>query len=63
MIHGLMETKTEDTDKNQMVLDVINTKLNIEISQLKTDKESVENGKLKVRNQKLLKVYTMQRWA
>ena len=58
-----METKTEDTDKNQMVLDVINTKLNIEISQLKTDKESVENGKLKVRNQKLLKVYTMQRWA
>ena len=63
MIHGLMETKTEDTDKNQMVLDVINTKLNIEISQLKTDKESVENGKLKVRNHKLLKVYTMQRWA
>ena len=51
MIHGLMETKTEGTDKNQMVLDVINTKLNIEISQLKTIKKGV-SGKWKVKSQK-----------
>ena len=32
LIHGLTETKTEDTD--EMVLDVINNKLNIEMSQI-----------------------------
>ena len=32
LIHGLTETKTEDTD--EMVLDIINNKLNIEISQI-----------------------------
>ena len=32
LIHGLMETKTEDT--NEVVLDAINNKLNIEMSQI-----------------------------
>ena len=35
LIHGLTETKTEDTD--EMVLDVINNKLNIELSQISID--------------------------
>ena len=35
LIHGLTETKTEDTD--EMVLDVINNKLNIEMSQKSID--------------------------
>ena len=36
LIHGLTETKTEDTD--EMVLDVINNKLNIEMSQINIDR-------------------------
>ena len=36
LIHGLTETKTEDTD--EMVLDVINNKLNIEMSQISIDR-------------------------
>ena len=36
LIHGLTETKTEGTD--EMVLDVINNKLNIEISQINIDR-------------------------
>ena len=32
LIHGLTETKTDDTD--EMVLDIINNKLNIEMSQI-----------------------------
>ena len=36
LIHGLTETKTEDTD--EIVLDVINNKLNIEMSQISIDR-------------------------
>ena len=36
LIHGLMETKTEDTD--EIVLAVINNKLNIEMSQMSIDR-------------------------
>ena len=36
LIHGWTETKTEDTD--EMVLDVINNKLNIEMSQISIDR-------------------------
>ena len=44
-----METKTEDTD--QMVLDVINNKLNIEMSQIRIDR-SHRLGKRKGTGQK-----------
>ena len=37
LIHGLMETKTEDI--NEMVLDVINNKLYIEMSQISIDRK------------------------
>ena len=40
LIHGLMEAKTEDTD--EMVLDVINNKLNIEMSQRRNDRSHHE---------------------
>ena len=44
LIHGLMETRTEDTD--EMVLDVVNNKLNIEISQISIDRNhSLEKRK------------------
>ena len=36
LIHGWTETKTEDTD--EMVLDVVNNKLNIEMSQISIDR-------------------------
>ena len=36
LIHGLTETKTEDTD--EMVLDLINNKLNIRMSQIGIDR-------------------------
>ena len=49
LIHGLTETKTEDTDK--MVLDVINNKLNVEISQISIDR-SHRFGKRKGPGQK-----------
>ena len=49
LIHGLMETKTEDTD--EMVLDVINNKLNIEMSQISIDR-SHRLGKRKGPGQK-----------
>ena len=45
LIHGLNETKTEDTD--EMVLDIINNKLNIEMSQISID-TSHRSGKQKV---------------
>ena len=48
LIHGLTETKTEDT--NEMVLDVINNKLNIEMSQLSIDSHRL--GKQKGLGQK-----------
>ena len=50
LIHGLTETKTEDTD--EMVLDVINNKLNIEMSQISIDR-SHRLGKRKGPGQKL----------
>ena len=49
LIHGLTETKTEDTD--EMVLDVINNKLNIEMSQISIDR-SHRLGKQKGPGQK-----------
>ena len=49
LIHGLTETKTEDTD--EMVLDVINNKLNIEMSQIGIDR-SHRLGKWKGPGQK-----------
>ena len=49
LIHGLTETKTEDTD--EMVLDVINNKLNIELSQISIDR-SHRLGKWKGPGQK-----------
>ena len=49
LIHGLTETKTEDTD--EMVLDVISNKLNIEMSQISIDR-SHRLGKRKVPGQK-----------
>ena len=49
LIHGLMEIKTEDSDK--MVLDVINNKLNIEMFQISIDR-SQRLGKLKGPGQK-----------
>ena len=49
LIHGLTETKTEDTD--DMVLDVINDKLNNEISQISIDR-SHRLGKRKDPGQK-----------
>ena len=49
LIHGLMETKTEDTD--EMVLDVINNKLNIEMSEISIDR-SHRLGKRKGPGQK-----------
>ena len=49
LIHGLTETKTEDTD--EMVLDVINNKLNIEMSQISIDR-SHRLGKQKGPRQK-----------
>ena len=49
LIHGLTETKTEDTD--EMVLDVINNKLNIEMSQISIDR-SHRLGKRKGPGQK-----------
>ena len=52
LIHGLNETKTEDTD--EMVLDVINDKLNMEMSQVLTGVTSLENGKVLVRSHELL---------
>ena len=53
LIHGLTETTTEDTDK--MVLDVVNNKLNIKMSQISIDR-SHRLGKRKalVRSQELL---------
>ena len=50
LIHGLSETKTEDTD--EMVLDVINSKLNIEMFQISIDR-SHRLGKQKGPGQKL----------
>ena len=49
LINGLTETKTEDTDK--MVLDVINNKLNVAISQISIDR-SHRFGKRKGPGQK-----------
>ena len=49
LIHVLNETKTEDTD--EMVLDVINNKLNIEMSQISIDR-SHRCGKRNGRGQK-----------
>ena len=49
LIHELTETKTEDTD--EMVLDVINNKLNIEMSQISIDR-SHRLGKRKGPGQK-----------
>ena len=49
LIHGLTETKTEDTD--EMVLDVISNKLNIEMSQISFDR-SHRLGKRKGPGQK-----------
>ena len=49
LLHGLTETKTEDTD--EMVLDVINNKLNIELSQISIDR-SHRLGKRKGPGQK-----------
>ena len=49
LIHGLKETKTEDSDK--MVLEVINNKLNIELSQISIDR-SHRLGKQKGPGQK-----------
>ena len=49
LIHGLTETKTEDTD--EMVLDVINNKLNIKMSQISIDR-SHRLGKRKGPGQK-----------
>ena len=49
LIHGLNETKTEDTD--EMVLDVINNKLNIEMFQVSIDR-SHRLGKRKGPGQK-----------
>ena len=49
LIHGLTETKTEDTD--EMVLDVINNKLNIKMSQISIDR-SHSFGKRKGPGQK-----------
>ena len=49
LIHGLTETKTEDTD--EMVLDVINNKLNIEMCQTNIDR-SHRLGKRKGPGQK-----------
>ena len=61
LIHGLTETKTEDTD--EMVLDVINNKLNIEMSQISIDR-SHRLEKRKGPGQKpraiICKVYTTQ---
>ena len=54
LIHGLTETKTENTD--EVVLDVINNKLNIEMSQINIDR-SHRLGKRKgllVRSHELL---------
>ena len=49
LIHGLTETKTEDTE--EMVLGVINNKLNIEISQkVLTGVTGWENGRALVRS-------------
>ena len=48
-IHGLNETKTEDTD--EMVLDVVNNKLHIEMSQISTNR-SHRLGKRKDPGQK-----------
>ena len=39
LIHGLNETKTEDTDET--VLDIINNKLNIEMSQIIIDRSHI----------------------
>ena len=50
LIHGLTETKTEDTD--EMVLDVISNKLNTEMSQISIDR-SHRLGKRKGPGQKL----------
>ena len=49
LIHGWTETKTEDTD--EMVLDVINNKLNIEMSQISINR-SHRLGKQKGPGQK-----------
>ena len=49
LIHGLTETTTEDTDK--MVLDVVNNKLNIKMSQISIDR-SHRLGKRKGPGQK-----------
>ena len=49
LIHGLMEPKTEDTD--EMVLHIINKKLNIEMSQISIDR-SYRLGKWKGLGQK-----------
>ena len=49
LIHGLMEPKTEDTD--EMVLHIINKKLNIELSQISIDR-SYRLGKWKGLGQK-----------
>ena len=50
LIHGLNKTKTEDTD--EIVLDVINNKLNIEMYQVSIDR-SCRLGKRKVPGQKV----------
>ena len=50
LIHGLTETKTEDTD--EMVLDVISNKLNTEMSQISIDRNH-RLGKRKGPGQKL----------
>ena len=49
LIHGFMETRTEDTD--EMVLDVINNKLNIEMTHISIDR-SHRMGKRKNPGQK-----------
>ena len=60
LIHGLMETKTEDTDK--MVLDVISNKINIEMSQISIGR-SHSLGKRSEATSYCCKVYTIQRQA
>ena len=60
LIHGLTETKTEDTEK--MVLDVINNKINIEMSQISIGR-SHRLGKWSEATSYRCKVYATQRQA
>ena len=64
MIHGLNETKAKDTD--EMVLDIISNKLNIENISNKYWQESQVGEKERSWSETTsyyCKVYTIQRWA